>query len=66
MEHEIYVSREVKNLGHNEAAALIKKAATMALAAEGVDTPCIISVLLTDDAGIHQVNRDFRDRKSVV
>ena len=60
MEHEIYVSREVKNLGHNQAAALIKKAAAMALAAEGVDTPCIISVLLTDDAGIHAVNRDFR------
>ena len=60
MEHEIYVSREVKNLGHNEAAALIKKAAAMALAAEGVDTPCIISVMLTDDAGIHAVNRDFR------
>ena len=60
MEHEIYVSREVKNLGHNEAAALIKKAASLALAAEGVDTPCIISVMLTDDAGIHEVNRDFR------
>ena len=60
MEHEIDVSREVKNLGHNEAAALIKKAARMALAAEGVDTPCIISVMLTDDAGIHEVNRDFR------
>ena len=60
MEHEIDVSREVKNLGHNEAAALIKKAAAMALAAEGVDTPCIISVLLTDDAGIHEVNREFR------
>ena len=60
MEHEIYVSREVKNLGHNEAAALIKKAAAMALAAEGVDTPCIISVMLTDDTGIHEVNRDFR------
>ena len=60
MEHEIDVSREVKNLGHNEAAALIKKAASMALAAEGVDTPCIISVMLTDDAGIHEVNRDFR------
>lgn len=60
MEHEIYVSREVKNMGHNEAAALIKKAASLALAAEGVDTPCIISVLLTDDAGIHEVNRDFR------
>lgn len=60
MEHEIAVSREVKNLGHNQAAALIRKAACMALAAEGVTTPCVISVMLTDDAGIHAVNRDFR------
>lgn len=60
MEHEIYVSREVKNLGHREAAALIKKAANLALTAEGVDTPCIISVMLTDDLGIHGVNREFR------
>ena len=60
MEHEIAVSREVKNLGHNQAAALIRKAACMALAAEGVTTPCVISVLLTDDAGIHEVNREFR------
>lgn len=61
MKHEIYVSREVKNLGHNESAVLIKKAASMALAAEGVDVPCIISVMLTDDEGIHYVNREFRN-----
>ena len=60
MQHEIYVSREVKNLGHRNSAALIKKAAQMALNAEGVDVPCIISVMLTDDEGIHTVNRDFR------
>ena len=56
MEHEIYVSREVKNLGHNNSAALIKKAVNMALDAEGVDVPCIVSVMLTDDEGIHRVN----------
>ena len=60
MQHEIYVSREVKNLGHRNSAALIKKAARMALDAEGVDVPCIISVMLTDDEGIHSVNREFR------
>jgi len=60
MIHEIYISREVKNLGHNNSAALIKKAAKMALDAEGIETPCIISVMLTDDDGIRQVNRDFR------
>ena len=61
MEHEIYISREKSGLGHNESAAYIKKAVNMALDAEGVDVPCIISVMLTDDEGIHYVNREFRD-----
>jgi len=61
MEHEIYVSREIKNLGHHNAAALIKKAVNRALDAEKVDVNCIISVMLTDDEGIRQVNREFRE-----
>ena len=61
MEHEVYVSREKTGLGHREAAGLIKKAAAMALEAEGVGVPCIISVMLTDDKGIHAVNREFRN-----
>ena len=60
MEHEIYVSREKPGLGHNNAARLVKKAITAALEAEHVNISCIISVMLTDDEGIHQVNRDFR------
>ena len=61
MEHEIYVSRDKTGLGHREAAGLIKKAAAMALDAEGIGVPCIISVMLTDDEGIHAVNREFRN-----
>lgn len=60
MQHEIYISREVKGLGHNNSAACIKKAVNMALDAEDVDVPCIVSVMLTDDEGIHVVNREFR------
>ena len=60
MKHEIYVSREKRNLGHSNAAALIKKAVNMALDAEGVDVPCLVSVMLTDDEGIREVNREFR------
>ena len=60
MEHEIYISREVKKLGHNSAAAYIKKAINMALDAEGIDVPCIISVALTDDEGIREINLEFR------
>ena len=33
---------------------------TAALSAEGVNLPCEISVLLTDDEGIHQINREMR------
>lgn len=60
MKHEIYLRREVSGLGHNNSAALIKKAVNMALDAEGVTTPCAVSVVLTDDEGIHRVNREFR------
>ena len=59
MDYEIYVSREVKHLGHRNSAALIKKAAALALRAEGVEK-AIVSVMLTDDEGIRRVNRDFR------
>ena len=61
MEHEIYVSREKTGLGHREAAGLIKKAVKMALDAEGIGVPCVISVMLTNDEGIHVVNKEFRD-----
>ena len=60
MQHEIYISRAVKGLGHNNSTACIKKAVNMALDAEGVDVPCIVSVMLTDDEDIHAVNREFR------
>ena len=60
MEHEIYVSRERRGLGHPESIRLIRKAAAMALEAEGIGQPCLISVMLTDDEGIRAVNSAFR------
>ena len=38
----------------------IKTVISAALAAEGVELPCEINVLLTDDEGIHQINLDMR------
>ena len=61
MEHEVEISRERTGLGHREAAGLIRKAVRMTLEAEGVRTPCLISVMLTDDEGIRAVNREFRE-----
>jgi len=37
---------------------------TAALEAEGVDVPCEVNVLFTDDAGIHQINLDMREVNS--
>ena len=59
--YEIEVSREKTNLGHRNAAALIRSAAKAALEAEGIAVPCLISVMLTDEEGIRRVNREFRD-----
>ena len=60
MEHEIVVSRERTGLGHRNAASLIRKAVGMALEAEKITTPCLVSVLLTDEEGIHRINKEFR------
>lgn len=40
--------------------ALIRKVIRTALAAEGVDVPCEVDVLLTNDSGIHEINREMR------
>lgn len=55
------IRRDVKNLGHNNSASLIKKAINMALAAENVQESCIINVVLTDDEGIRAVNLSERN-----
>ena len=68
MGHEIYISREKSGLGHANVAGFRKKSINKALSAEGIDTPCIVSVMPTDDEGIHAVNREFRgvDRPTAV
>ena len=57
--HEIIVSAEVPGVddGLSDFLGGVIRAA---LEAEGVDTPCEVDVLVTDDAGIHRVNLDMR------
>ena len=57
-EHQIMLEAEVDVPEGTE--DLLRRVISAALAAEGVDLPCEINVLLTDDEGIHQVNRDMR------
>lgn len=59
--HYIPITADVPGADSKATCALIRKVIRTALAAEGVTSPCEIDVLLTDDAGIHQINLDMRD-----
>lgn len=59
MEHNILLSSDLEE-DTAELEALLKKVIPAALAAEGVDLPCEINVLFTDDEGIHAINLSER------
>lgn len=58
MEHQIYFESEVP--GGEKYEAALNRVITAALTDEGVDVPCEISVLITDDAAIHEINLEQR------
>ena len=58
--HKIYFSREKNGLGCLNARVFISRAVRAALEVEGITEPCEVSVLLTDDEGIHALNKQFR------
>lgn len=57
-EHRIILEAEVE--APDTVEPLLRRVISAALEAEGIDLPCEINVLLTDDEGIHQVNLDMR------
>ncbi len=57
--HYIPVTADIPGVG-DERKAFIRKVIRTALAAEGVDFPCEVDVLLTNDAHIHELNREQR------
>ena len=58
--HRIPVTATVPDGVSDAGLALIRKAIRTALLCEGVSVPCEVDVLLTDDEGIHEINRDMR------
>ena len=58
--HTIQVYREKHGLGYPEAAGLVRRAAKAALRAQGILEDCLISVMLTNDAGIRAINLEQR------
>lgn len=59
MEHNILFETEVDC--PTDTQELLTKTIVAALDAEGVEIPCELNVLLTDDAGIHQINLEMRE-----
>ena len=58
--HYIPVTADVPGAASQDNCALIRRVIRTALAAEGVDFPCEVDVLLTNDSGIHAINRETR------
>ena len=59
MNHEIIIETEVD--GAEEYADLLREVIPAALDAQGVDVPCEVDVLLTNDEGIRQINLEQRE-----
>jgi probable rRNA maturation factor len=58
MEHEVLFETEVP--GGEERFDLLRRVIRAALDQQGVDVPCEVDVLLTDDEGIHAINLEQR------
>ena len=58
--HRISVTADISGVGYFTR-ALIRRAITTALTAEGMTLRCEVNVNVTDDAGIHEVNLTMRD-----
>ena len=61
--HDIYIDWEFP--GTNPYKPLLTRVIAAALEAEGVRIPCGVDVLLTDDEGIREINREQREVDSV-
>ena len=61
MKHQIYVRYSEKRDKNPALTIHLHRCISAALAAEGVEVPCEINVLVTDDEGIRAINRTTRD-----
>ena len=61
MKHNIVMTCEAKTPDALLLKRQIRKCILAALDEEGVDTPCEINVLVTDDASIRAINKAYRN-----
>ena len=60
LEHLVTIESDLEELQDEELFAMLRQTVTTALALEGVELPCEINILLTDDEGIAAVNAQMR------
>ena len=60
MDIKVNISFSIFTLRRFSAASIIKKCIKETLSSQGVDVPCEINVLVTDDAGIRVINHSSR------
>ena len=58
--HYIPITADVSGVS-DDLKAFIRKVIRTVLAAEGMALPCEVDVCVTDDAGIHEINREMRE-----
>ena len=58
--HKIIISADVPGV-NDGLRSFLRRVVRTALEAEEVETPCEVNILVTNDAGIHQVNLDTRN-----
>jgi probable rRNA maturation factor len=61
IKHKIYFLRGSRGVGGEFDIPLLKRCIRKALDMERVDKPCELSVLMTDDSGIREYNREYRN-----
>jgi len=61
IKHKVNVQNSCKKKLDSEHKRLIIKAITGTLENEGVDSRCVVNILITDDKGISEFNREYRD-----
>ena len=59
--HKIKLHYDILTIQQPLVSSIIKKCIETTLAAEGINIPCEIDVLVTNDKGIHAINKASRD-----
>ena len=61
MNHQIIIESEVEGLDIAPISQHITRCIEGALSQEGIQIPCEVSVLITDNEGIREINREYRN-----